>query len=84
MISLKEHSKHEHGTYVAAHLSKDSQTELDNYIKLNFDLKERLDKTEYHTTIIYSKTPVPSAESLERDISYGYDGEMNMKNIVQL
>lgn len=63
LISLKQFAAHKDGTYVALQLSEESMTLLDNFVKMNLGLTERVDKSTYHITVIYSRTPVPSAEN---------------------
>ena len=36
---------------------------MDNFVEMNLGLTERVDKSTYHITVIYSRTPVPSAEN---------------------
>ena len=62
MENLIRHVKHRNGTYVAMELSEQSKAQLDNYFNMALNLPERIDPGSYHTTIIYSKTPVPDAE----------------------
>lgn len=62
LASLKEYAKHKDGTYVSFELSQQSRELLDNFVEMNLGLTERVDKSTYHITIIYSRTPVPDAE----------------------
>ncbi len=62
LASLREYAKHKDGTYVAFEMSQASKDLLDNFVQMNLGLTERVDKSTYHTTVIYSRTPVPSAE----------------------
>lgn len=64
LASLKQFAKHKDGTYVSLELSKESRDLLDNFVEMNLGLTERVDKSTYHITVIYSRTPVPSAENL--------------------
>jgi 2'-5' RNA ligase len=43
-------------------LDEQSRQLLDNFVEMNLGLEERVDPASYHITIIYSRTPVPSAE----------------------
>jgi 2'-5' RNA ligase len=45
-------------------MSQESRDLLDNFVEMNLGLRERVDKKTYHITVIYSRTPVPSAEQL--------------------
>lgn len=63
LASLKQYAKHKDGTYVSLNLSKESKALLDNFVEMNLGLTERVDPSTYHITIIYSRTPVPSAEN---------------------
>jgi hypothetical protein len=60
--TLKTYSKHKDGTYVSMNLSQESRTLLDNYVENMLQLDERVDPSTYHITVIYSRTPVPTAE----------------------
>ena len=64
IASLSQYSKHKDGTYVSLEMSKESKDMLDNFVQMNLGLTERVDKKSYHVTVIYSRTPVPSAENL--------------------
>jgi 2'-5' RNA ligase len=63
LMSLKEYALHKDGTYVALNLSYESMNLLDNFVEMNLGLTERVNPSTYHITVIYSRTPVPSAES---------------------
>lgn len=63
LVSLKQFAKHKDGTYVALQLSEESRTLLGNFVEMNLGLTERVDQSTYHITVIYSRTPVPSAEN---------------------
>lgn len=63
LASLKQYAKHKDGTYVAIQLSSECKALLDNFVEMNLGLSERVDPSTYHITIIYSRTPVPSAEN---------------------
>ena len=60
--SLKEYAKHKDGTYVAFQMSEQSRDMLDHFVEMNLGLTERVDPKSYHITVIYSRTPVPTAE----------------------
>ena len=64
IASLKQYAKHKDGTYVSLEMSEESRALLDNFVEMNLGLTERVDPNTYHITIIYSRTPVPSAEFL--------------------
>lgn len=64
IASLSQYAKHKDGTYVALEMSKESKDLLDTFVEMNLGLTERVDKNTYHITVIYSRTPVPSAEAL--------------------
>jgi 2'-5' RNA ligase len=64
IASLSEYAKHKDGTYVSLEMSQESRDLLDNFVEMNLGLSERVDKKTYHITVIYSRTPVPSAEQL--------------------
>ena len=62
-MSLTQFAKHKDGTYVSLDLSEQSKALLDNFVEMNLGLTERVNANSYHITIIYSRTPVPSAEN---------------------
>jgi hypothetical protein len=62
---MQEIAKHKDGTYVAFEMRQDSKDLLDNFVKMNLGLDERISPDEYHTTVIYSRTPVPDAEQFK-------------------
>ena len=64
LASLSQFAKHKDGTYVSLEMSQESKDMLDNFVQMNLGLTERVDKKTYHITVIYSRTPVPSAEAL--------------------
>jgi 2'-5' RNA ligase len=72
MKSLLEYMKHKDGTYVALDLSAESKVQLDNYLSMTLDPMDRVDPDSYHTTIIYSRTPVPDAEKFAGDSAVGF------------
>jgi hypothetical protein len=45
-------------------LSDESRALLDNFVEMNLGLTERLDPSTYHITVVYSRTPVPTAERI--------------------
>ena len=63
LMSLQQFAAHKDGTYVALNLSEESKALLDNFVEMNLGLTERVDPSTYHITVIYSRTPVPSAEN---------------------
>ncbi len=62
LASLMEYAKHKDGTYVSMDLNDDSKQLLDRFVEMSLGLTERVDPSSYHITVIYSRTPVPSAE----------------------
>ena len=64
IASLSQYAKHKDGTYVSLEMTKESRELLDNFVAMNLGLEERVDPKTYHITVIYSRTPVPSAENL--------------------
>lgn len=62
LASLQQYAKHKDGTYVSMDLSDESRALLDNFVEMSLGLTERVDPSTYHITIIYSRTPVPTAE----------------------
>jgi 2'-5' RNA ligase len=62
IASLSQFAKHKDGTYVSMDLSDESRAMVDLYVENMLGLEERVDPSTYHITIIYSRTPVPSAE----------------------
>lgn len=64
LASLTQYAKHKDGTYVSLEMSPESRSLLDNFVAMNLGLEERVDSKTYHITVIYSRTPVPSAENL--------------------
>lgn len=78
LSSLKEYAKHKDGTYVALQMAQGSKDLLDNFVRGNLGLEERVSKDSYHITVIYSRTPVPDAEKIKGDhhamaLCTGYD-----------
>lgn len=67
--TFKQYAKHKDGTYVAYQMSKESRDLLDHFVEMNLGLTERIDPESYHITIIYSRTPVPSAEQFAGPIT---------------
>ncbi len=70
IATLMEYAKHKNGTYVSMDLSDGCKDILDHFVENNLGLTERVDKSTYHITVIYSRTPVPSAEQYK---GYGSD-----------
>lgn len=64
LVEFSQYARHKDGTYVSMDLSNDCRALLDNFVEMNLGLTERVDPSTYHITIIYSRTPVPSAEKL--------------------
>lgn len=63
IATLQQYAKHKDGTYVSMDLSDESRALLDHFVEMNLGLTERVDASTYHITIIYSRTPVPTAEN---------------------
>lgn len=63
IASLSQYAKHKDGTYVSMDLTNDCKAMLDNFVEMNLGLTERVDQSTYHITIIYSRSPVPTAEN---------------------
>lgn len=63
LASLTQYAKHKDGTYVSLEMSPESRSLLDNFVAMNLGLEERVDPKTYHITVIYSRSPVPSAEN---------------------
>lgn len=66
---MQDIARHKEGTYVAFEMRDDSKDLLDNFVAMNLGLDERINPDEYHTTVIYSRTPVPQAEQFEGKMS---------------
>jgi 2'-5' RNA ligase len=64
IATLSQYAKHKDGTYVSMNLSDESRALLDNFVEMSLGLTERVDPSTYHITVIYSRTPVPSAENI--------------------
>ena len=64
-MNFKNYTKHRNGTYVSMPLSFASKVELYNFITNELKLTETVDPSTFHITIIYSRTPVPTADKLE-------------------
>lgn len=64
LATLQQYAKHKDGTYVSMNLSDESRALLDNFVEMSLGLTERVDRSTYHITIIYSRTPVPTAEHI--------------------
>lgn len=63
LATLTQYAKHKDGTYVSLEMSEESRKLLDHYVEINLGLTERVDPSTFHITVIYSRTPVPSAEN---------------------
>lgn len=68
IASLSQYAKHKDGTYVSLEMTSDSRALLDHFVEANLGLTERVDSNTYHITVIYSRTPVPTAENYAKDI----------------
>lgn len=64
LATLSQYAKHKDGTYVSMDLSDESRALLDNFVEMSLGLTERVDPSTYHITVIYSRTPVPTAEHI--------------------
>ena len=62
IATLTQFAKHKDGTYVSMDLSDHCRELIDHFVEMNLGLTERVDKSTYHITVIYSRAPVPSAE----------------------
>ena len=62
IATLSQFAKHKDGTYVSMDLSDQCRELIDHFVEMNLGLTERVDKSTYHITVIYSRAPVPSAE----------------------
>jgi len=62
LMSLREYAAHKDGTYVSMDLDDQSKQMLNHFVEMNLGLDERVNPDTYHITIIYSRTPVPTAE----------------------
>ena len=65
MISFKHHQKQQHGTYASLKLSAVSSNSLFDHIS---SVNDRVPKGEYHTTICYSRNPVPEVENIHPNL----------------
>lgn len=63
LATLSQYAKHKDGTYVSMDLTDTDRQILDHFVEMNLGLTDRVDPSTYHITIIYSRTPVPSAEN---------------------
>lgn len=75
LASLKEYALHKDGTYVSMDLTDDCRELVDHFVEMNLGLTERVDKSTYHITIIYSRTPVPSAENYKGTEASGVEAK---------
>jgi hypothetical protein len=62
-MTFKEFVKHEHGTYVSLTPSPESAKRLDDWVRDNLTLSNTVPRKDLHTTLVYSRTPVPAVES---------------------
>jgi 2'-5' RNA ligase len=62
IATLSQFAKHKDGTYVSMDLSDQCRELIDHFVEMNLGLTERVDKSTYHITVIYSRAPVPTAE----------------------
>lgn len=65
LATLSQFAKHKNGTYVSMDLIEHDKELLDHFVEMNLGLTERVDKSTYHITVIYSRAPVPSAEQYQ-------------------
>lgn len=75
LATFSQYAKHKDGTYVSMDLTDESRALLDNFVEMSLGLTERVDPSTYHATIIYSRTPVPSAEQY---VGYGNEQPANV------
>jgi len=73
-VNEAKSDEHEHGTYVSVKLDKKSVKELDTWAT-NTGIKNLIDPTEYHATVIYSRKPVPNAA--EYDLKLPLDAKIS-------
>lgn len=57
--------KHKNGTYVCVDLIDSDAKLLHDWVVANLDLPNPVPQKDYHTTITYSRTPVPDVEDYE-------------------
>jgi len=62
IATLTQFAKHKDGTYVSMDLTQGSRDIMDHFVDTSLGLTERVDKSTYHITVIYSRAPVPTAE----------------------
>ena len=62
IATLTQFAKHKDGTYVSMDLTQGSRDIMDHFVEMSLGLTERVDKSTYHITVIYSRAPVPTAE----------------------
>ncbi len=67
IATLSQYAKHKDGTYVSLEMDQHSRALLDHFVEMNLGLTERIDPNTYHITVIYSRTPVPAAETLDKN-----------------
>jgi hypothetical protein len=65
IATLTQYARHKDGTYVAILMDTISKNLLDVFTTQNLGLTEKVDPAGYHCTIIYSRTPVPAAETIK-------------------
>jgi hypothetical protein len=76
---MQKFAKHMHGTYVAFQVDALSAAKLDHFCQTRLGLgHDRVHASKYHTTVIYSRSPVPDADDLSSQTSawgkaIGYD-----------
>lgn len=65
VVTLKQYVKHKDGTYASMLCSLETKQLLDTFTTQNLGLTDKIDPSTYHTTLIYSRTPVPETENYE-------------------
>lgn len=67
VATLQQYAKHKDGTYASMLFNTASKQALDAFTRsvLNLSDTDKIDPATYHCTLIYSRSPVPDAETLE-------------------
>ena len=65
IASLSQYAKHKDGTYVSLLFDTPTKNLLDVFTSNNLGLTDKIDPATYHCTLIYSRTPVPSADTIK-------------------
>lgn len=63
---IEEARREEDGTYIAVKVDNKSATKLQDFVlNLGVELQEPIDKSEYHTTITYSRKTINDANTID-------------------